>query len=122
MTASQKILIKKLLTCHFLRKLTRKRRTWYVLYDAKINPVMKVRERTVDSLDKYIDPDIKIWKQNKHGDISFNLAMIRRLHGRHTMKKLYKQKHTLDAVGPLYKRKNKAIKKNEANEKVYYLF
>lgn len=125
MTRSQKLLITKLLKGHFLRRVERSRRLWYVLYDEKINPLVKIQERTVKSIDVYYDPKkkMKLWKRNKHGDISLNLSMVRRLHGGNTIKKLYKRRLELDTAGDIYLKKGRTKKLNkEQNEKVRYLF
>lgn len=124
MTHSQKILITKLLTGHFLRATKSKGKACYVLYDAKVNPLQKINARTVDRIDRFIDPKIKIWKKSKRGNITLNLSMVRQLHGRHMIKHLYKQKDTLDTSYSIYKSRNnrKRITKKETNEKVHYLF
>lgn len=125
MTMSQKILIKKLLTGHFLRATKSKGKPCYVLYDAEVNPLERVKARTVDTIDRLIDPEIKIWKKSKkYGNITLNLNMIRKMNGHHTIKRLYKQKVSLDTNNSIYKTREgrKRITKNDANEKVYYLF
>ena len=125
MTASQKILIKKLLSGHFLRATKSKGKSCYVLYDAKVNPLEKIKARTVDTIDRLIDPEIKIWKKSKkYGNITLNLSMVRQLNGHHTIKRLYKQKDSLDLNDTIYKTRGrrKRIIKNDTNEKVHYLF
>jgi len=123
MTNSQKILIAKLLTGHFLRKTKHKGKTCYVLYDAKINPLEKIHERTVDQIDKFIDPEIRIWKKDRHGNITLNLNSVRQLHGRSILKQFYKKRHELADTSRIYKSRNHRKKiKTEANEKVHYLF
>lgn len=124
MTPSQKILIKKLLTGHFLRVTKSRGKKCYVLFDAKINPLVKINARTVDRIDRLIDPEIKIWKKSRYGDITLNLSMVRQLNGHHTIKRLYKQKDLLDTKESIYKsrERRKRILKNETNEKVHYLF
>lgn len=84
-----------------------------------MNPVLKVRTRTVEQLNRYIK---KLWKKNKHGDITLNLNTVRQLHGRHTIKKMYKQREQLTASGAIYKQRNKQTKKQKADEKIYNLF
>jgi len=122
MTASQKLLITKLLTGHFLRKMKRGKSYLYVLYDAKINPIQKINSRTVEKIDRFIDPKIKLWKKNKNGDISLNLSSVRQLHGRSTIKKLYKHREQLQANGAIYKTRKKKAVKTKNDEKIYYLF
>jgi hypothetical protein len=65
MTEPQKIVIKKLLTGHFLRKVSRKERSWYVLYDSQYNPKLKVRAATIENLDRYMDPQKPLWKKKQ---------------------------------------------------------
>jgi hypothetical protein len=122
MTGPQKILIIKLLTGHYLvHGKKRNGKDNYYLYDAKGNVLTSIRARTVDKIDKYIDPEIKIWKKSKHGQITLNLSMVRQLHGKHTIKKLYKQREQLMDPGFIYKSRNKKIK-TATNEKALYLF
>ena len=122
MTPSQKILIKKLLAGHFLRKSKRGKVQLYVLYDAAVNPIQKIHWRTVEKITRFIDPEIKIWKYSKHGDMSLNLSMVRRLHGKNTIKQLYKKRNELTDSGSVYKKKVYTPKNKEANEKVLTLF
>lgn len=122
MTGPQKSLIIKLLTGHYLVKGgNRGKRDGYYLYDAKGNVLTSVRARTVDKLDRFIDPEIKIWKTDKHKRITLNLSMIRRLHGKTSLKKLYKIREELKDPGFIYKSRKKN-KKPASNEKNYYLF
>lgn len=121
MTPSQKILIKKLLNGYFLRKMKRRQKEWYVLYDADINPIEKVNAATVDKIDRFIAPQIKIWKRSHRGNITLNLNMVRQLHGRHTIKQLYKQKDSLAINSSIYKTRQRR-KKIKHDEKVNYLF
>jgi hypothetical protein len=123
MTNAQKILITKLLKGFFLRKSKSRKGTCYVLYDAKINPIEKINARTVERIDRFIDPEIKIWKTSFKGNITLNLSMVRRLHGKSTIKKLYKMKDELDNNLRIYKtRNNKKKLKHINDEKVNYLF
>jgi|GEM_PF-5183301 len=123
MTRAQKILIVKLLTGHFLRKtIDHRRKQVYVLYDAKVNPLQRLRPGTVETIDKYIDKKIRIWKRSKDGSITLNLNMVRRLHGRCTIKRMYKDRANLDNNGSIYKSRTKKIKQSIANEKNYSLF
>lgn len=63
----------------------------YRLYDEKGNPIYNLPDKTVRTLDKYIDPKIKIWKKDKHGRMTFSIANVRKLHGGHSIKRMYKQ-------------------------------
>ena len=121
MTPSQKILMSKLLCGHFLKKFSLRGKSWYVLYDEKISPLQKIRTGTVDKIDRFMDPDLKLWKKSKDGRISLNLSTVRQLHGRHTLNRMYKKKSEADANSPIYKRKSKT-KKKISNEKVHTLF
>lgn len=122
MTQSQKILVTKLLTGHFLRKMKRRGKEWYVLYDAKINPLEKVNTATVENIDRLMDQ--KLWKKDKKGTITLSLSVVRQLHGNCLIKRLYKQKDSLDTNFSIYKSRNSRRKliKKETNEKVRYLF
>lgn len=123
MTSSQKILIIKLLTGHFLRKTRSKGKTCYVLYDAKVNPLEKVNERTVKLIDRTMDPSIKIWKINSQGNITLNLNMVRQLSGRYLLKRFYKKRASLTETNRIYKSRNHRKKvKATTNDKVQYLF
>lgn len=124
MTPSQKIVIKKLLTGHFLRLVKRGSGSWYVLYDEKVNPISKVRAKTIDKLDRFLDPDQKLWKKDKNGDMTLNLNTVRQLHGKSTMKQLYKKRKDIESSGPIYKQRkaNKKLNQKQVNEKISYLF
>lgn len=92
MTATRKDIIEKLLQGYYLRSwLNRNRISCYRLYDPKGNPIKNVDAKTIDTLDRFIDPKIKIWRIIKPGKITLNLAMVRRLHGKSFLKKAYKQ-------------------------------
>jgi hypothetical protein len=112
---SQKNLIKKLLKGCFLRKDFRYKKEFYILFDEKRNPLCKVRPVTVTSLDRFIDPKIKIWKKNKRSDISLNLSMVRRLHGRNTIKAFYKKRDQLETSNNIYKQRPRKIRKSSAS-------
>lgn len=45
------------MTGHFLRKMKRRNKEWYVLYDAKINPLEKVNSKTFDSINRFFGLD-----------------------------------------------------------------
>lgn len=122
MTGPQKILITKLLTGHYLvHGGKRNRKDRYYLYDEKGNVLTSIRARTFDKIDRFIDPEIKIWKKTKQGIITLNLNMVRQLHGKNTIKKLYKQREQLKDPGFIYKSRKKKIK-TATNEKIYTLF
>lgn len=122
MTTTQKKLVAKLLSGHFLRYFKRGGKDWYILYDAKVNPLQKIYCRTVDKIDRFMDPDIKLWKRNKDGDMSLNLSMVRRLHGRNTIKRLYKKKLEVNSDDRIYKKRISKIKRKTDNEKANTLF
>jgi hypothetical protein len=90
MTLNRKILIGKLLKGYYLIAWKNGYRTGcYRLYNHKGIIDCNIGARTVKGLDKYIDPKIKIWKRDKAGRMTLNLSMVRRLHGRNMIKKLY---------------------------------
>lgn len=120
MTKAQQKIVKYLLTGHFIRTQRRGKKTVCVLYDAKINPVIKIRYTTFKSLTKLVPEEIELLKQSKKGDISINLSEVRKLHGNHTIKKLYKQRDQLQTTGTIYK--TRQSRKKVKDEKVCYLF
>lgn len=120
MTGAQKKLIGYLVLGYFLRRVKHRRREWYVLYDPLVNPIMRIRERTVYSLDQFIDPKYKIWRYTKHRDMYFDLRVIRQLHGNTVFKRAYKAKDQVH-TGSIYKSRQKKAKK-VTDEKVYSLF
>jgi len=122
MTPAQKILIGKLLTGHSLRRMKRRGKTWYVIYDERVNPVMKVRSATVKGLDKFIDPKLKLWRKNKLGDSVLNLSTVRQLHGRTILKTMYKNRDQITDTGRLYKQRISKQPKKNIDEKNYSLF
>lgn len=120
MTPSQKTLIKKLLTGHFLRKMDRGKGVVYVLYDSRTNPVEKIKPKTVERIGRFLDPKLKLWK--KHGGrISLNLSTVRQLHGKNMIKQLYKQKDSIATNNSIHKTRTRR-KKIKNDEKNNYLF
>lgn len=117
MTTVQTKLIAALLAGHFLMRSKR----CYTLFDEALNPLQRVRFRTVDKIDQYMDPKKKLWKKDKKGRITLNLASVRQLHGRSIIKKLYKKTIKVDITGSLYKTKKRKAK-TALNEKINYLF
>lgn len=92
MTATRKDIIEKLLAGYYLVSwLNHNRTPCYRLYDPKGNPVKNVEAKTIDTIDRLIDPKIKIWRIVKPNKITLNLTMVRRLHGKSFIKKAYKQ-------------------------------
>lgn len=92
MTETRKDIVDKLLAGYYLVSwLNHYRTACYRLYDPKGNPVKNVEAKTIDTLDRFIDPKIKIWRIVKPNKITLNLAMVRRLHGKNYLKKAYKQ-------------------------------
>ena len=62
------------------------------LYDPQGVPRRNVLQSTIKNLDRFIDPKIQIWKKDKRTrTMKLNLSMVRQLHGRNMIKKLYKQ-------------------------------
>lgn len=117
MTAAQKKIVTLLLSGHFLVK----SRKCYTLYDEKVNPVQRIRHRSIQRLDQFIDPKMKLWKKDKAGRMTLNLNTIRQLHGKTTLKQLYKRKMSIDTTQPIYKLRTKKVKQTH-NEKANYLF
>lgn len=120
-TKLQKKLLAKLLCGCFLRQFSRPGRTWYVLYDIAVNPLEKVSTRLVDKMDRFVQPDIKIWKKDRHGNITLNLSMVRRIDGRNPIKKMYKRRHELGNPGAIHQLRRRA-KKTDNNENSNLLF
>lgn len=90
MTQTRKHIIDLLLTRHYLRHSVSITGTaCYKLYDPAGSPVKRVSQATIDKLDRFIDPKIKIWKIVRPGKITLNLSSVRRLHGRSYIKKAY---------------------------------
>jgi len=122
MTAAEQHIVKLMLKGHFLRQQKRGKKTVYVIYDEKINPISRVKPNFIKSLTKTVPPKIELFKRNNCDDISLNLSMVRRLHGNHLIKRFYKKRKELDTAGAIYK-KRKSTKKNiKADEKIYSLF
>jgi len=61
----------------------------YRFYEPNGNPVANIQDKTIRTMDRMIDPEIKIWKKDKLGKITLNLSNVRKLHGKNTIKKLY---------------------------------
>lgn len=120
MTGAQKKLIGYLVKGYFLRRIKHRSKKWYVLYDPQVNPIIRVRERTVDSLDQFVDPKFKIWRYDRNRDQYFDLRVIRQLHGNTVFKRAYKTKDQVH-TGSIYKSRQKKAKKL-TDEKVYSLF
>lgn len=123
MTNSQKILITKLFTGHYLVSYKYQGKKRYRLMASKHNSVASVRARTVDKLDQYIDSKLKLWKKDELGRISLNLNVVRQLHGRSILKSYYKNRHSLEQGLNIYKGNNrKKLIKKTTNETNYSLF
>lgn len=92
MTTMRKHIIDRLLQgCYLISWKNNNGTACYRLYDAGGNPERNIRKATVKKLDQYIDPKIKIWKSDKAGRITLNLASVRKLHGRSYIKQQYNQ-------------------------------
>ena len=108
MTNRQKILAIKLLKGWCLVKDTsRKKRPVYRVLDDKKCEREVVPADVVLRMDKIINPEIKIWKVDHFGRITFNLSSIRKLHGRHTLKRLYKQREFIEIIYHIQTRQNR---------------
>lgn len=106
MSPSQTKLIVALMSGHFLVK----SKKCYTLYDAKVNPLQRIRFKTVDKIDQFIDPKMKLWKENKRKRITLNLNTVRQLHGKNMIKRIYNGKAKPDACGPIYKQRARNVK------------
>ena len=120
MTNTEKYIVTLLLKNHFIRAQKRGKRTVYVVYDDRINPIVKAKHNIISSLQYKVPNDIELWKYNRNNDISLNLNMVRRLHGNHLIKRMYKQRKEL--VITKMEMKRKSHNKNSNNEKNYALF
>jgi len=120
MTPAQKKIASLLFTGHFLRLVRRRDKSWFVLYDQKVNPILKISTRSVQGWDRYLDPKQKLWKHSPKGMLTLNLSTVRSMHGKSTLKTLYKKRNELAVTGPVYKQKTK--KQKGQNEKVHTLF
>jgi len=102
-----------LLKGFFIRKQKRSgQRICYILYDARINPVLRLKNNIIRVLHNNVPEKYEILKYSKNGDISFNLSVVRQLHGNHTIKRLYKIRQDITDVSyhPPGKRKSKKQK------------
>lgn len=125
MTDEQKILAVKLLKGWCLVKtVDKKRNRCYRLLDENYLVQEIVKARVVDGIDNSVKGDLVIWKWDKWKRITFNLSTIRKLHGRHTLKRMYKMKEQLEVNHSIVKTKNnrKKLIKNNNDEKVLSLF
>lgn len=90
MTELRKHIIDSLLIGGYLVSWKNHRGTYcFRLYNQSGNPERNVRSATIKKLDRFIDPKIKIWKTDKAGRITLNLASVRKLHGRSYIKQQY---------------------------------
>jgi hypothetical protein len=93
MTSTRKTVIRLLFSGGYLIKWRSHGGTiCYRLYNAVGSPVLNVRLSTIDKLDDRLTvPDKKkLWKIDKNGRRSFNLSVIRQLHGKSYLKSEYK--------------------------------
>jgi len=113
----------------------KRKQKYYRLMDEKNNPVQYVQAKTVDRMDRFITKEINvkqettdgekvlvkerinIWKRDGYGRKSFNLSMIRRLHGRSILKKIYKIRNDDHAIVAFMKGIKKTIKKSNTKTK-----
>lgn len=97
MTATAKYVIDKLLDKGYLMPWRRHTGAkCFRLFDDKGIVICNVTVATVRRLDKYLDPDKKLWKRDRYGRMTLNLSTVRQLHGKNTIKKMYKQKQKQD--------------------------
>lgn len=92
-TPTRKRLVKMLLDGHYIMSAPSPAGyPSYRVYDGNGNVVWRVRQNTVDRLDRNIhDPQIKLWRIVKPGRIYLNLSSVRQLHGNNFIKRIYKQ-------------------------------
>lgn len=123
MTKAQKSLVIKLLTgYHWRKSITPAGLASYRVYDSKSEVTAVLHARTVDTIDRFFDrKKFPIWKRSKDGKITLNLSTLRRIHGKHTLNCLYKDRDKLKDPGYLYKPRKKQNKKIN-NETIQYLF
>lgn len=107
---------------YFLRQQKRGKKTVYVIYDAKVNPISRVKPNIIKSLTKQVPAKIELFKYNRNKDITLNLAMVRQLHGNHLIKRFYKKRNELDIAGAIYKKRKSTKQKIQQDEKICYLF
>ncbi len=121
MTKTDLHILSLLLKGHFLRQQKRGRKTVYVIYDEKVNPIRRVKTNFIRSMDRRVPTEIELWKFNRNRDITLNLSMVRRLHGNNLIKRLYKKRNELEIISTINRRKP-SQKNIQANEKILYLF
>ena len=122
MTPAERKIVLMLLKGHFLREQKRGKKSVFVIYDAKVNPISRVKANIIDSLSKKVPEEIELWKYNRNKDASLNLSMVRRLHGNHIIKRLYKKRELLETNSNIYQRKKSLKINKQSNEKIYSLF
>jgi hypothetical protein len=123
MTPAQKSVIKKLLIGYSLVKHYTFNRKWcYRLIDTKGTTTEYVQCRTVDKLKRYGGYKKKLFKKDSIGRLTLNLTTVRQLHGRCTIKQLYKNRQGLK--DETNNKKQRAGKKAAAvnNDAALYLF
>lgn len=97
MTDTAKYVIGRLLDKAYLMPWRRHTGTrCYRLFDDNGLVICNVSIALVRSLDRYLDPDKKLWKRDRYGRMTLNLSTVRQLHGKNTIKKMYKLKFTND--------------------------
>lgn len=90
MTKAQKELIQYLLKgCHIKPWKSPAGTRCFRLYDNSHNPIKTVRYDTVNTLSRFINPGIKLWKQDTAGRMTLNLKSVIRLHGNNSIRKAY---------------------------------
>jgi hypothetical protein len=88
MTETQKHIAEKLFNGYFLAiRVNPARRKMFMLYEGNANPVQYVKPSTFKHFDQ-----MNVLKKDKLGRYTFNLSAIRQLHGKHTLKTMYKSK------------------------------
>jgi hypothetical protein len=125
MTPSQTKLAKYLLKGYCLVKhYTFNRKVCYRLVNTAGVTVELLQCRTVEKLRSYTKPRQKLYKRDQFGRLTLNLKTVRQLHGRCTLKQLYKARHQLKEEKELIHKKRTVKKQQKPNgdDKAIYLF
>lgn len=122
MTRKQKLLCIKLFRGWYIVKtINRSGHVVYRVYDEKCCVQQVITEITKRAISRRTY--IRIWKKDSWGRITFNLSAIRQLHGKHTLKRMYKMKDYDDEI-KTFLTGSKRTKKNQtkADDKSLLLF
>jgi hypothetical protein len=88
MTKTQKNIAEKMFNdCYMMQRLNHSKRLMFMLYEGNANPV------------KYVSPstfkhfwDMNVLKKDKLGRFTFNLSIIRQMHGKTVLKTMYNKR------------------------------